>query len=145
FGAAKSGLIAVFLNTRLRRDEFIYQIAQSDSAVVIVPGRRAFRDFLGELVDVCPELATRQPGRLNSTVFPRLQAVACCDKPSKRLPGVLDWSDMPGLPAPAVARDPDAPALICYSSGTTALPKGAMLTSCIWRKAYDGGALIGLT
>ncbi|MGE0658657.1 MAG: AMP-binding protein [Reyranellaceae bacterium] len=145
FGAAKSGLIAVFLNTRLRRDEFVYQIAQSDSAVVIVPGRRAFRDFLGELVEACPELATRSPGRLNSSVFPKLRAVVCCDRPSKALPGVLDWSEMAALPVPPPATDPDAPALIAYSSGTTALPKGAMLTSCIWRKAYDGGTLIGLS
>lgn len=145
FGAAKSGLVAVFLNTRLRRDEFIYQIAQSDSAVVIVPGRPAFRDFLGELVEACPELATNRAGRLNCATFPKLQAVICCDRSSRKLPGVLDWSTPTALPLPAPATDPDAPALICYSSGTTALPKGAMLTSCIWRKAYDGGALIGLT
>jgi fatty-acyl-CoA synthase len=145
FGAAKSGLVAVFLNTRLRRDEFVYQIAQSDAAVVIVPGRPAFRDFLGELVDACPELASRPAGRLNSATFPKLQAVVCVDKPAKQLPGVLDWSVTAALPVPPAATDADAPALICYSSGTTALPKGAMLTSCIWRKAYDGGALIGLT
>jgi fatty-acyl-CoA synthase len=145
FGAARSGLVAVFLNTRLRRDEFIYQIAQSDAAVVIVPGRQAFRDFLGELVDACPELASRPAGRLNSAIFPKLQAVVCCDRPAKALPGVLDWSMQAALPVPPPATDADAPALICYSSGTTALPKGAMLTSCIWRKAYDGGALIGLT
>ena len=81
FGAAQSGLVAVFLNTRLRRDEFVYQIAQSDSEVVIVPGRPAFRDFLGELVEACPELATHQAGRRNSKIFPKLQAVITCDAP----------------------------------------------------------------
>jgi acyl-CoA synthetase (AMP-forming)/AMP-acid ligase II len=144
FGAAQSGLVAVFLNTRLRRDEFIYQIAQSDSAVVIVPGRPAFRDFLGELVEACPELATNKADQLASEIFPKLRAVITCDPPARQLPGVLDWSTSPDVPVPAPTGDADAPALIAYSSGTTALPKGAMLTQCIWRKASDGGDLIGI-
>lgn len=145
FGAVQAGLVAVFLNTRLRRDEFVYQIAQSDSAVVIVPGRPAFRDFLGELVESCPELATRPVGQLGSQQFPSLRAVVVCDPIARQLPGVLDWSEPHSLLVPHAGTDPDAPALIAYSSGTTALPKGAMLSHCIWRKAYDGGAFLGLS
>ncbi len=145
FGAAQSGLVAVFLNTRLRRDEFVYQIAQSDSEVVIVPGRAAFRDFLSELVEVCPELASHKVGHLDSKIFPKLQAVVTCDARAEQLPGVLDWSQPIDLPVPPQTTDADAPALICYSSGTTALPKGAMLSHCIWRKACDGGATIDVS
>ncbi len=144
FGAAQSGLVAVFLNTRLRRDEFVYQIGQSDAEVVIVPGRPAFRDFLGELVGACPELAVNPAGALNSATFPKLRAVVTCDPPPMPMPGVLDWSQPADLPVPARTDNADAPALIAYSSGTTALPKGAMLTHCIWRKAFDGGDLIGI-
>ncbi len=146
FGASQMGLIAVFLNTRLRREEFTYQVAQSDARLVVVPGAGAFRDFLGELVDACPELRTQPPGLLGSKVFPQLMAVACLDRAPAGLAGVLDWSQPPGadLPVPPPARDHDKPALIAYSSGTTALPKGAMLTHCIWRKAWDGGTRIGL-
>ena len=146
-GASQMGLVAVFLNTRLRREEFVYQIAQSDARVVVVPGAGAFRDFLGELVAACPELRTRAPGELHSPQFPALHAVACCDPPPPGLAGVLDWSQPVAdeLPAPPATTAHDAPALIAYSSGTTALPKGAMLTHCIWRKAYDGGSRIGLS
>ncbi len=146
FGAVQCGLVAVFLNTRLRRDEFAYQIAQSDSAVVIVPGRPTFRNFLGELLEACPELASRPVGRLRSTQFPALRAVVVCDPLANAPPGVLDWSGAPpASPPPPAASDPDVPALIAYSSGTTALPKGAMLSHCIWRKAFDGGTFLGLS
>jgi len=147
FGASQMGLVAVFLNTRLRQDEFVYQIAQSDARLVVVPGQGAFRDFLGDLLAACPGLRTHQPGALHSRQFPHLMAVACCDPPPEGLAGVLDWSapPAPGLAVPPPATDHDAPALIAYSSGTTALPKGAMLTHCIWRKAYDGGLRIGLS
>jgi long-chain acyl-CoA synthetase len=36
-------------------------------------------------------------------------------------------------PAPEVAEDPDAPAFLCYTSGTTGRPRGAILTSAALR------------
>lgn len=142
-GASQIGLVAVFLNTRLRRDEFVYQIAQSDSRIIVVPGQPSFRDFLAELGEACPALREGTPGP--DSVFPMLRHVAACDPPSVDWPTVLDWStDTVARDVPK-ATDPARPALIAYSSGTTALPKGAMLTHVIWRKAYDGGNTLSLT
>ena len=49
-GASQSGLIAVVLNTRLTPGEAEYQIGQSDSRAVIVPGDGGFRDFVGDVL-----------------------------------------------------------------------------------------------
>ena len=56
-GAAQSGLVAVVLNTRLTPGEAEYQIGQSDSRAVIVPGDRGFRDFLGDVFALKPSAA----------------------------------------------------------------------------------------
>ncbi len=146
-GAAQMGLVPVVLNTRLRTDEFAYQLRQSDSRAVIVPGDGAFRDFLGELAELCPALGTAGPAALSSEALPEMRHVIAIDSWRRHLPGVTDWTQglEHDLPVPPYATDPDQPALISYSSGTTALPKGAMITHCVWRKAWDIGIRVDLT
>ena len=130
-GAAQSGLVVVVINTRLRSDEAAYQIGQSDTRAVIVPGDGAFRDFLGELAAMRDRL-------------PALQHVIALDRTAYG--EVVDWSSPPpaGLAPAPLATDPEAAALISYSSGTTALPKGAMLTHCVFRKGWDIGIRVDL-
>jgi acyl-CoA synthetase (AMP-forming)/AMP-acid ligase II len=146
-GASQMGLVAVMLNTRLKRDEVAYQLAQSDSRAVIVPGPDGFRDFLADLADLAPQLKTGMPGALASAELPELRYVLCCDRPGEIYRGATDWSAplADDLPVPPMEQNPDAPALIAYSSGTTALPKGAMITHCLWRKSWDIGTPIDLT
>lgn len=143
FGAAQMGAMPVILNTRLRPAEAEYQIAQSESVVVVVPGEGTFRDFLGELAETCPGI---RDGSLPAEPFPHLRKVVSLDPPGDAYPGVVSWQALgDDLAVPPCSEDHDAPALIAYSSGTTSLPKGAMLTHCIWRKAWDGSKFLDMS
>ncbi|MDF3072526.1 MAG: hypothetical protein K0S54_193 [Alphaproteobacteria bacterium] len=139
-GAGQIGAVAVTLNTRLQPEEFTYQIDQSDSTAVIVPGGTDYRDFLGDLAGVCPELLNGKPGALDCAALPKLRSVVALDAFDPKYKGVTDWSKPMGdLPPAPLATDPLAASLIAYSSGTTALPKGAMLNHSVFRKAWDHG------
>lgn len=68
------------------------------------------------------------------------------DAPEKGWDYVVQWSSQgDDLPAPAYNRDVDSPATIAYSSGTTSLPRGVILSHCIWRKAWQSGEYLGAT
>ncbi|MEK7690807.1 MAG: AMP-binding protein, partial [Bdellovibrionota bacterium] len=104
--ASQIGLVAVLLNTRLKRDEAAYQLAQSESRAVIVPGAGAFRDFIGDLIGMRDEI-------------PKLAHILALDPVERPFAGVTDWSGRLAevLPQPRHAEDPDATVLIAYSSG----------------------------
>ncbi len=146
-GAAQMGLVCVMLNTRLKRDEIAYQLGQSDSRAVIVADAGDGPDFLSTLADLCPRLKEGRPGEIASEALPMLDFVVVCEDDTRRYAGAVTWDDLTAraAPMPPLATDPGAPAIISYSSGTTALPKGAMISHCLWRKAWDIGTRVDLT
>lgn len=146
-GAAQIGVVPVVLNTRLKLEEAAYQIDQSDSRAIIVPGDGAFHDFVGDLVRLCPELRDGPLGENGGGRLPKLRHVIAIDPISGGPAGIRYWpaADETGWPVPPFEQDPDAPGMIAYSSGTTALPKGAMLNQTGFRKAWDHGERFGQT
>ena len=143
-GAAQMGMVAVMINTRLREEEIAYQLAQSESDAVFIPGQGAFRDFVGEIAELTPALRDGKAGELASEKLPDLRWVIVADTPPEGFAGVTDWSAPPpaGLELPPMETDINRPGIIAYSSGTTALPKGAMIGHQVWRKGWDIGTRV---
>ncbi len=146
-GAAQMGLVCVMLNTRLRRDEIAYQLGQSDCRAVVVTEAGDGPDFLIALADLCPGLRDGSPGAIAGEALPLLDFVIVCEDTNRGYSGALTWAglDSSSVAMPDMAYDPVSPAIISYSSGTTALPKGAMISHCLWRKAWDIGIRVDLT
>lgn len=59
---------------------------------------------------------------------PRVRLLVCVDRPGAHAPALEQWLASPVPPMPEVLVDPEAPALIFPSGGTTGQPKGAVLT-----------------
>jgi acyl-CoA synthetase (AMP-forming)/AMP-acid ligase II len=133
YGIAIAGRTAVLLNPRLTVDELLYQIDQSDSEVLVCgPHPRGTPSALFE------RLAQYQPG---------IELVWADDGAPA---GAAPWTEWLDIPPPPAGRErvpaEDDTAVIIYTSGTTALPKGVMLAhSSIVRNALLVGRRFKLT
>ena len=108
FGAAHLGAVTVLLGTRQQKPEIAYVL--SDCGAKLLVHEAALAERLPDAQDV-PELAHR---------------VSVSDGSASQFAVLLDAA--PAL-APAEVDEEDT-AMILYTSGTTGLPKGAMLAHC---------------
>ena len=104
FAIWHAGLVAVPVNARLHRDEIAYILEHSESAVVVTDA-----DHAGDVESLVGTVASLQ---------------AAVVAPGER------WDRLTASsPAPLVGRQPEDPAWLFYTSGTTGRPKGATLTN----------------
>src|SRR5262245_3569552 len=111
------------------------------------------RTYLGAIHDVCPELATATPGALRSVRLPDLTAVITIDE--RRHDGAVRWAELAtraahvssaAVAAAQTTVEPTDVALILYTSGSTATPKGVTLAhGSVLANGFDIGERQHLT
>lgn len=137
FGIAMAGAVAVPVNARYQSGELSYLVRDADLVLLVTTGRVADSlDFGERLAAALPSLvAARDPRALALAEAPRLRSIICLDPPCA--PSLLaaatalalgDAVDDATVDAAIDAVDPGAVGLVLYTSGTTANPKGAMIS-----------------
>jgi fatty-acyl-CoA synthase len=131
----KIGAIMVNINPAYRTSELEYALRQSGTSVLVFAPRFKSSDYAGMLSEICPELATHDPGALRAARLPDLRTAIVLD--STEVPGVRTWESTLQL-AESVSHEQllhrqseqsfDDPVNIQYTSGTTGFPKGATLS-----------------
>jgi len=132
FGCALIGAVTVPINTRFKVDELQYCLRQADVKLLIYADEFLSIDFSTMLAQVEPALRTHLPG----LCLPALHTAICVggnDIPAgaTALQAFLNTSanvDQAAFDAAAQSVMPTDVLLIQYTSGTTAFPKGVMLT-----------------
>lgn len=134
FACAKIGAVVTAINTRSKLFELEHVLGHSDARVLITADRFLQQDFVAVLGDVLGADAFGANGAIAASRFPKLRHVV--GAPNSGDSRLLPWPSFAALGAdPALAprldevqraRRCEEPVLLQYTSGTTALPKGAL-------------------
>ena len=149
YGAAMIGAVTVPVNTRFKSAELAFCLKQADVKVLFLADRFLNIDFVSFLREVEPALDAALPG----TGLPLLTNVVVM---GENVPaGALAWrgfldlaagADAAAVTAACAAVTIDDPLLMQFTSGTTAYPKGVLLTHHnMLRNAWSCGRRIGVT
>ena len=132
FAVGRIGSVLVNVNPAYRLHELEQTLGRADVATLIVGAPFKTSDFVGMVEALCPEAASAGSPEWASAKFPALRRlVALGTRPG---PGWLVWDDLESAgPAEELSDREEAARAddvynIQFTSGTTGLPKGAMLT-----------------
>ena len=153
FATAQAGLILVNINPAYRLSELEFALNQVEvSALVTVP-RFKTSNYVAMLIELMPELADAEPGKLLAKKIPSLRWVITLDNDGT--PGTISYDELKAGATDAsrarvgdLARllQFDEPINIQFTSGTTGRPKAATLTHHnIVNNAYFSGLQMKLS
>lgn len=134
FAVARIGAVLVPLNTFASREELQHILRHSDASLLLMQPELLRHEFLEDLLREHPELRSGVPGRLRCSALPQLRRVVCTGLVRPR-GGVETWDELLAhgddvsedlCAALAAEVHPADDALLIYTSGTTALPKGVL-------------------
>ncbi len=121
WAAVLSGAIVTPLNAWWTGAELEYGLADSGTSVALIDAERWER--VREHADNCPDL---------KRIFVCRSYEDIADPRVRKLEDVIGapntWAKLDEVPLPAVALEPEDDVTICYTSGTTGKPKGAVIT-----------------
>ena len=135
FASARVGLVMVNINPAYRLAEVEYALNKVGCKALILAKSFKTSDYLGMIRQLAPELASCEPGRLNSVKLPTLKSIVVMD--SDPGPGAFAFEQLKNLGGPAQqlrlatidsSLNPDDAINIQFTSGTTGAPKGATLS-----------------
>lgn len=118
FGCAKSRTTMTGINNRLAPPEMKFILSDSQSKVLFVS--QEFYEAAEKIAPECPELKT----------------IIAIDGGHKDWPSYDDWMASQSDKAPGLKTEDDDDVIQLYTSGTTGLPKGVMLTNANYRAVF---------
>jgi acyl-CoA synthetase (AMP-forming)/AMP-acid ligase II len=154
YACARIGAVMVPVNTRYKPFEVEYVLNKSRATVLIWKDEEEKgKTYLGILKELAPELETSSPGNISVQRLPHLRHVVVIG--TKPQAGCSSFDDLLDAGAKVSAKalaqaevdvSGEDTALIQFTSGTTALPKGAVLyQTAMLRAGYYNSYFLGVT
>jgi fatty-acyl-CoA synthase len=132
FAVGRIGSVLVNINPAYRLHELEETLRVADVTTLVIGCPFKGSNFVQMVETLCPEAASAAAPDWQAARLPRLKRLIALD--GRPGPGWLTWSDLTSSPVVAELSDRECAARsgdvynIQFTSGTTGLPKGAMLT-----------------